>query len=561
MESHYADHDKRKQKKPVLKIVLLSLILLILAGAGIGWWYWNTHKETIIKDKLEKAIASKSKGVYKVTYDSLALDEVAGWLKVYNMSLIFDSNRARVDSLIPPLLFSISIPEINVTGVKTPRALIDNEIIANKLEILNPVVDIHYTYKGKDAARNAPTKEVYQQILGNLNLIQVDTVTILNAQLQTLNRNTGKKIIEVENISLALTDVKVDSASYEENDRYLFAKKVLFNAGTVSWSSDDRLYKFNASGITASSFDNNITINSFKVIPVLGENAFVNAIPTQDDRFDFSFSGIRVSGVDINKLSDEYLDADSMHISNSSFKIYRDLARPRDQKNRIGYYPHQVLDDVPFHFNIRKIIIPGSYVEYKERNHITRESGVVKFQDIYAVINNFTNDKKIVAPGQTMKASVQSRFLGQTPFNSEWTFYLFHPDGRFDVEGNLGELNATHLNLLTEPMGPATIKAGYINNLDFSLKGSDTGMNGFIKVLYQDLKVALLELDKGKTETDKKFLMSLLANIVIKNDNPKSGDEIRTATVNLPRDSNRSAFWMCWKTIFRGIRETVGIKK
>jgi hypothetical protein len=62
-------------------------------------------------------------------------------------------------------------------------------------------------------------------------------------------------------------------------------------------------------------------------------------------------------------------------LANQVFKVYRDLARPEDKKNRVGYYPQQVLDDVPLVFNIKKVNVRNSFVEYKERNHITRQSG------------------------------------------------------------------------------------------------------------------------------------------------------------------------------------------
>jgi hypothetical protein len=86
-------------------------------------------------------------------------------------------------------------------------------------------------------------------------------------------------------------------------------------------------------------------------------------------------------------------------------------------------------------------------------------------------------------------------------------------------------------------------------------------MDGTVKMLYEDLKVALLEKDKGATELDKKSLMSFLANFVIKNDNPRGNEDPRIAQVHWERDPNRSLFNLCWKSLFKGIKETVGVKK
>jgi hypothetical protein len=81
----------------------------------------------------------------------------------------------------------------------------------------------------------------------------------------------------------------------------------------------------------------------------------------------------------MRKLSNEYLKAEKMSIGKSVFKIYRDLAKPRDKKNRVGYYPQQVLDDIPMDFNIGKVNVRNSFVEYKERNHIPGNRGLFSF--------------------------------------------------------------------------------------------------------------------------------------------------------------------------------------
>ena len=558
-------HERRyveRSSRPVIKTILTGLLILMILATLFGLWYWQTYKKKIIRDRIEKAIADKNKGFYKVRYDSLDLDDVSGWLRIYNMHINFDSGRyALADKLgiAPPLLFTMHIPEIRIEGVKTQKALINKEIVGRKLFILNPAIDIQYTYSGKDSLRNLPTKEVYKEILGNMDLVQLDSIVIENGRIRTRNGRNGRILAEITGISLLLSNVRVDSLAYKDSSRYLFAKEISLDAKQVRWSSPDDLYNFRIENISGGSLIRQLKVGAFNITPVLGENAFANKLPVQKDRFNFSFHNILFTGIDLNKLADEYLFAETLTIGNSSFYIYRDTGKPRDKKNRIGHYPHQTLKDLSFHFNIQKIIIPASFVEYKERNNITRESGKVQFYGVNALISNFTNDN--ARNGNIMTAQINSRFLNKTPFTSTWTFYLSGANGRFDVTGKLGPIDAQQLNELTEPMGPATIKQGQLDGMDFTLSGSDHWMRGKIKLLYKDLKVALREKDKGAKKTDKKFLSTLLANIIIKNDNPKGNDDARIAEVLLNRDANRSMFSLCWKTLFKGIKETVGISK
>ncbi len=555
---------KKATATPKGRIIVLSILILFIATITGGILYWNTYKKGIIRNKLESAIREKSRGLYTIKYDKLDMNEIAGSLSVFNMNLSYDSIRyTDLEQMgkAPSILVSIYIPEINVSGVMTPRALIDNEIVGRKLEIKNPVISIIYTNAGKDSSRAAPSKEVYEQILGNLDLIQADTVLISGAQITTSSRKTKKTSIRIQDVSIALVDVKVDSSSSADTTRMLFAKEISITCGKLNWSSANKLYNYNADSISVSSVSRHLHIKSFRLAPTLDEEAFVKALPTQDDRFDFSVSNIQMKNINLPQLFDENFVADSMLIGAATFKIYRDLAITRDKTNRVGTYPHQALAKVPVPVNIGNIILSNGFLEYKERSHITRQSGKVQFYNIYASIVNFTNDKDIIAVNNTMTVDVSSRFLDLTPLKVTWLFYLAHPKGRFDLKGSLGAINAVLLNKLTEPMGAASIKKGKINGVEFNLQGHDYGMDGTVKMLYEDLKVILLEKNKESKEMDKKVMTSFLANILIKNSNPKKNDEARVAQVHFDRNTNRSIFHLSWKTLFKGIKETVGIKK
>jgi hypothetical protein len=555
---------KKVTATPTGRIIVFSILIFFIAAIAGGLWYWNTHKKAIIRNKLETAIREKSKGLYKIKYDSLEIDEIAGYLSVSNMTITYDSTRymdLENQGKAPPILINISIPVIAISGVKTPRALIDNEVVGRKLEIKNPVINIIYTNTGKDSSRSAPTKEVYEQILGKLDLIQADTVLITGAQITTSSRRTKKTSVQIQDVSITLVDVKVDSSSNADTTRMLFAKQVGITCGKLAWSSANKLYDYSADSISISSVSRNLDIKSFRLAPTLNEEAFVKAVPTQDDRFDFLISHIQMQNINLLQLFEENFVADSMLIGAASFKIYRDLMIPRDKKNRVGSYPQQAIQKIPVSFRVGKIILSNGFVEYKERNQITRQSGKVQFYNVYAGISNFTNDENAIAVNNVMTADMSARFLNKTPLKVTWLFYLLNPNGRFDVKGSFGTMDATLLNPLTEPMGPARINKGKINGMEFSLQGQDYGMDGAIKLLYDDLNIAILEKDKDSKKLDKKGLLSFLANIVIKNSNPKKNEDARIVQVHFDRDTNRSIFHLAWKTLFKGIKETVGIKK
>jgi hypothetical protein len=547
------------------KIIISAILLILVLTVAGGLLYWQTHKKKIIRDKLESAIHAKSGGLYAISYETMDLDEISGNLSVVNLTLAYDS--LKYASLLqqekaPSILLKIHIPQISVTGVKTPRALIDKKIDGKKLEIRNPSIEIIYTRQGKDSARNVPTKEIYEQILGDLNELSIDTVAIINAHIITRNLKTKRPLIELTGTSIQLVDIQVDSAANADTSRLFFAKQATVTCENLSWYSANRLYKYEVQNMLLNSTTREAYIKSFAIDPQLGEEAFVKSLPTQDDRFDFSLQRIAVKNLDFHQLVKEAVTADSILIGSASFKIYRDLNIPRDKKNRVGTYPHQAIVKIAVPVSVKKIWLGSTFAEYKEKSSITGQTGKVRFTDARALISNFTNRKDLIAQNNRMTVDINCRFLDKTPFRVSWLFYLQNPNGRFDVKGHLGSLDGKALNPLTEPMGPARIEEGDIKSLNFDFSGTDYTMNGTVQLLYDDLKIALLEKDKGSKEMDKKALASFAANFLIKNSNPSGRKEApRVVSVTNERDINRSIFHLSWKTLFKGVKQSMGVKK
>jgi hypothetical protein len=243
--------------------ITLSILLFLSVVVIAGIWYWNTHKKQIIRDKLENAIAKKSDGLYKIKYDSLGINEMAGDLSVTNMNIVYDSTKYAAlikNGSAPSILLKINIPEINISGVKTPRALIDKEIVAHKLKITNPVIEIFYTHKGKDSSRHVPAKEIYEQILGNLSLIKIDSAEIRNATIITKSLGKEKDSMLFTNTNITLVNVNVDSTSSTDTTRVLFAKEMNFTCEKLSWYASTKLYRYTIDQIAFNTADKDLTI-------------------------------------------------------------------------------------------------------------------------------------------------------------------------------------------------------------------------------------------------------------------------------------------------------------
>lgn len=552
---------KKATATPKGRIILLSILIFFFIIIVGGIWYWNTHKKAFLKNKLETAVREKSRGLYRIEYGNLEMDEIAGYLTVAHTNLIYDSTRYNELvklGMAPSVLISINIPKINVTGVQVTGVLLHNEIVGRKLEIIDPIISIVYTNPGEDSLHDTYPKKIFEQILGNLNLIQADTILISGAQITTSSRRLKQTSIRIEDVTMKLVDVKVDSASNADTTRMLYAKEISINCGRLTWSSANKFYKYIADSILISSATGDFHVKSFRVAPELDENTFVITLPAQYYRYDLFFNNIRIKNLNMPELFDENIFADSMLIGAASIKIYCDVAI-HNNKKPVETYPLHVIDVIPVPIRMKKLIVSDAFVEYKERSNITRQTGKLQFDNTYTVISNITNEKNAITTNNIMTVDMSSRFLNRTPLKLKWHFYLLHPKGRFDMNGSFAAVDATTFNPITVPLGLTRINSGNINKVEFNLQGNDLGMDGHVKMLYDDLNITMLEKDKGVKELDNKTLQSILANMVIINSNPRKHKDIRTAQVHYDRGINNSIFFLSWKTLFKGMRETVMI--
>lgn len=130
-----------------------------------------------------------------------------------------------------------------------------------------------------------------------------------------------------------------------------------------------------------------------------------------------------------------------------------------------------------------------------------------------------------------------------------------------NADGTLGSdiQDMRELNTLSRNMSLAEIESGTINKAIFNVSGNIRTTNGTLKLYYNNLKVNVLKNDDETGELKKRGLISALANtIIIKNDNPDEDGELRIGQTDAERLNSGSFFNLMWKSIFSGLKESVG---
>jgi hypothetical protein len=541
----------------------IAIIAVALIAISIG--VYRYYKSRFLSSTLPESLQAASDGLYRISYDTIIIDEVAGSLLINNINVAADTARLRADTSLanqPAVVLNLKADSLRVSGVETPRALLNKEISGRSLRIKNVTIDMYRLHSNKDTANDDSDKDivesVYSDVLSQLRLVDMDSIVLENIDLTYSDFKTNKLILRTTKISLVLHQLLIDSNSLADRSRIFFAKRVEMSADSIHLRDAKGEYNFRFQGLNINTAAQQLSLRTAAIEPRLGERAFMNQLKFQRDRFDIALADIKIKSIDPGRLSIGELVADSLIVNKSSIRISRDLRIPRDKESRVGQYPHQMIMKVPFPLDIRRAFFYNSFVEYKEVNDKTGEAGRVQFNRATAVMQNLTNESAAITKNNILIIDFNAWFLNTAKVTARMSLRIGDKQGRFAVEGKLGKFNPIVLNQLTEPMGKVRVERGVINGIAFNMTGDNYNADGDLTMLYEDLKVSSLKQEEGKQGYQKKGLESVLANAIVRNKNPSNGNTRRSGMKN-ERNTNRSFFNLVWKSIFTGVKESVGI--
>jgi hypothetical protein len=537
-------------------------VIITLAFLVSGICFWQFYKYKIANKGIHTLVSKKSKGLYSIHYTHFLVDEITGSLSADSIRINADTAEYNkmADNVKPSTLVNLFIPHFEVAHLSTPKALLAKEISGGEIRIDSPVIELYLTDFLKDTSGYSPGEEIYKQILGNLKSIRIRHIEIAHAKLIIRDYISGNKHFEANDVSILLNDLLIDSVHANDSSRILFSKNIDLNCREIILEGKNKKYKVHLEGLDYASQNNSFAMQRLRVVPALSEIEFAKKALFQKDRFDFNFENLMLTNINRQSLWHKRIEADGLTIGKSSFKIYRDLSYPPDSLQKlVGNFPQQQLMRLPIQLSLKKIILPHSFIEYKEKNAQSHNSGKVQFYNVSASLTNVTNIQSLLTDNSISRVYFRSRFLNKAAVTAKLSLFLKNKEGRFSIDGHMDSLHATNLNVLTQPMALVKIKKGDVASLDFHFIGDNNKTNGQLKILYNGFGMQLIKKDKHDSGYSKKFLTSLIASQIIKKSNPEN-DKTKIVEVHYERVGHKSIFNMIWKPILQGVKQTIGIK-
>ncbi|GAA4805000.1 hypothetical protein GCM10023231_37690 [Olivibacter ginsenosidimutans] len=552
--------------KPFWKWIIGVFVTLLLV-LSVGVWYLGNHWRPLLNEKLHELVLSSSDSLYRVEYDDMDFNLVTGHAYLNHFKLIPDTavyHRLKQQQKAPDNLYAVTVSRLEIKNFHPKNIYTQRKLNIDQITIQNPDIQvINENQPYNDTIATKDKKTLYQKIDKVLNELTVDHIAFENVNVTYSNRNEQlEKTTRLKNVNINVTNLRVDSASQYDSLRFYNAKAVDLQMNDYRIATGDSLYYIDLKGIHFTSADRSLVLEGLKMTPRYNKIDFYKQTKIAKDRFELSFDTIGIHRIDLFKLlRQQKLYAGNVTLGQSKVEIYNNKAYPSITEKKIGKYPHQQLRKLAFPLKIDTLLLHNLLVTYTEHNGKTGQTGIVSFHDTKGTFYNLTNDSLALMNNQFLTADLQSKFMNNGKLHIHFSFDMLDKLGGFTYSGTLTGMNAKALNPLTKPLAMIQVSSGYFSRLAFRVKADEYKATGHVQFYYKHLAVQVILKDKNGAKA-KNPMVSLLTNKFLINDsNPDANERFHPGPINYRRPLTASFFNFLWKSLFEGVKASVGIDK
>ncbi len=541
---------------------LLIFVLLIVSTA----WYLSAQLKPIIKKELKELVQKSTNGLYTVEFSDLHTNLLTGSASILDVNFVPDTNVYKqliASKKAPNNLYYIKLKKIAIKRFKPFNVFLNRRVAISLLLFDKPeVVMVNKHFDFNDDKPPRPNKSPYEYIKKLFKSIRVEVVDFKNARFKYVNNNgTFPEIDSVDNLNVSLRDWLIDSLSAQDTSRFYLLKDVNLNINNYSYATPDSMYHINVNELSFNAASGKLNIKKFGLIPRYSEKEFAKVNGYARDRYTIQLNDINFDGLDLPAyLQKRELKAQQMNITNGGIYVFNDNSYLNLIRDRTGRFPHQLLQLFKTQLTIKKINLKNVNVSYAEFDRDSKHRGQITFDHTSGSIDNVTNSAKVLATNKYMEANLVSYLMEEGKMRVMFKFDLTSPLGAFEYKGNVANLDGRKLNQITKPLGMVQVNRGFVNELAFNIKADQNIAKGKLNFRFKDLSVGLLKKVEGKERLVKQGLLSILANaLVINSDNPTNQGKFTAATINYERQPTASFFSFIWRSLFQGVKYSVGV--
>ncbi|MEJ7778986.1 MAG: hypothetical protein WKF68_05295 [Daejeonella sp.] len=552
----------RSPAPSTLKWLYITIAILVAIFLSIAFLI-NYRLKPYASNKIRTAVHESTHGLYNVDFKDIHISLFKGAITFDSLSFKPDTSviqalREKDDA--PKHIYQFDIKALAFRNISFWDVYFRKKIDMESVVIYKPQITVTYnnfkTREEEDVKRAA-----YQQISKFLRSIHVNYLIVNDAELQYVDKSDGPiQTTNFKGLNIKVTEFRLDSASQYDKNNFYYTQNIQLNLKDHKFTTNDGLYTITVADITSSTSGRNLRFNGLTIKPKYPGMEFSRKYKEQHDRYDINCKEIILTDIDFYRLNVyRRLNASSLIISGAEVKIFMNRELPPVTFDKGRNYPHMILRRLKLKTTIDTVLMKNMSISYSEYNPMSQKKGTVSFNRFNALIRNVSNDSVGLSANHWLRAAVSTWIMNKGKMNVNINMNLIAKNADFNFNGSMGRMDMRELNSLSRNMSLAEIESGTINKAEFKVSGNLRTTSGYLKLHYTNLKVNVLKGDEDSGELEKRGLISAIANsIVIKNDNPDKDGKLRIGKADAERINSASFFNLMWKSIFSGLKESVG---
>lgn len=553
--------DKRK----IIKWVLIVFLFISLSLVGASW-YISVKLKPYIRAEINDLVTKSTNGLYHIEFSTIHTNFITGSASIADVKITPDTNVFKLliaAQKAPNNLYYIALKKLTIQRFHPFAMYFDKEAKIDLLLFDKPnVTMVNKQFEFNENRPPRPRKSPYDYIAKLFKSLRIEMVNFKDANFKYVNNNDSiPEIDSVANLNVSLKDWLIDENSSSDTSRLYLLKDVLVSVNNYSYATPDSMYYLKVDQLSFAASSGKLNIKQFEMLPRYSEATFAKVNGYARDRFAIKLNNIGFSGINLPAyIQKRELRARQVNIADGSVAVHNNNSFPKRKVVRTGKFPHQLFQALRTKLNIDTIKLNAINISFSEFDRDSKQTGKLTFEKTSGTILNATNISKNKSINPTMTADLQTYMMGQGKLAVKFTFDLTSPVGAFAYSGALTNLDGRTLNKITKPLGMVQVNRAEIKKLAFDIKADENIAKGKVEFVYNNLSVALMKKEEGKQRLVRQGLISFLANnLVIYSDNPSLEGKFTKATINHKREVTASFFNYIWRTLFQGVKYSVGV--
>lgn len=447
--------------------------------------------------------------------------------------------------------FELRIPSLSMNGFDINNAYQNDQYFFESIVVEKPEFILYNNTK--DTMKIDPFKvNLYTHFESFADVFATKNLTVNEADL-SIFKNGQKKL--QEKISFDLSNFRIEN---KPSTGFFHSTDFSFSLKNTKHQDKKKLYTYNVGSSEYSSKNKRFTARDIKLIPNLSKEKFNKQNSFQNDYYKGNIDSVVISQPNIRRWFEKAeIAGKQMSVRGLNLDIYRDKRLPFDGSRRPDML-QDMIKKLPYPVQIDSLRLTDALIRYNEQPELGEKEGKINFNKINVTLKPFTNMQDINLKFRDFSLDGTATILDSCLMKISMNFQMNHPENMFSTSGSLSPFQLRILNPVLEPLALVSIRSGKVDQFRFNFTADKTQSTGQLWFGYSDMRISVLELKDGNTK-ETRFASFIANSFLLKSNNPR-GKELLPDQISFHRDEKRSILNYYWKSIFSGIRNTLGIK-